>query len=215
MAARPKTGIQKDLKMQHQQYLRRNAAIFSVLTSLTLASAWAKSQNDNLPNFQKVDDHVYRGAQPTDSGFKDLAQLGIKTVVDLRDIGEHSQADEQKVVTELGMRYVSIPMHGLSTPKDDKVAAVQALLNDTTSGPVFVHCKRGADRTGMVIAVYRISHDQWDNKKALSEAKSNGMSIFERAIQHYVLDYRPAVTLADAGPGADSTASPAAKRAVR
>src|SRR6476620_2300523 len=175
MAARPKTGIQKDLKMQHQQYLRRNAAIFSVLTSLTLASAWAKSQNDNLPNFQKEDDHVYRGAQPTDSGFKDLAQLGIKTVVDLRDIGEHSQADEQKVVTDLGMRYVSIPMHGMSTPKEDLVAAVQALFNDTANGPVFVHCKRGADRTGMVVAVYRISHDQWDNKKALSEAKSYGM----------------------------------------
>src|SRR5437762_10988343 len=167
--------------MQLDQHLRRRPAIFAFATSLTLASAWAGSQNDNLPNFQKVDDHVYRGAQPTDSGFKDLAQLGIRTVVDLRDIGEHSQADEQKVVTDLGMRYVSIPMHGMSTPKDDQVAAVQALLNDTTSGPVFVHCKRGADRTGTVIAVYRISHDRWDNKKALSEAKSYGMSFFERA----------------------------------
>jgi protein-tyrosine phosphatase len=99
------------------------------------------------------------------------------------------------------------------TPKDDQVAAVQALFNDTTSGPVFVHCKRGADRTGMVIAVYRISHDQWDNQKALSEAKSNGMSFFERAIQHYVLDYKPAVTLASVG--ADSAASVADKQAVR
>jgi protein tyrosine/serine phosphatase len=96
-------------------------------------------------------------------------------------------------------------MHGLSTPESDKVAAVQALFNDADSGPVFVHCKRGADRTGMVIAVYRISHDGWDNKKALSEAKSNGMSFFERAIQHYVMDYKPAVAVA-AG-GASSTAS--------
>jgi len=201
--------------MHHNHWnLRRRAAIFSLTTGLTLASAWASSQNENLPNFQKVDDHVYRGAQPTNSGFKELAQLGIKTVVDLRDIGEHSQADEQKVVTDLGMRYVSIPMHGMSTPKDDQVAAVQALFNDTTSGPVFVHCKRGADRTGMVVAVYRISHDQWDNKKALSEAKSNGMSIFERAIQHYVMDFKPAVTLA-ATSGADSTSSIADTRGVR
>jgi tyrosine-protein phosphatase SIW14 len=201
--------------MHHNHWnLRRRAAIFSLTTGLTLASAWASSQNENLPNFQKVDGHVYRGAQPTNSGFKELAQLGIKTVVDLRDIGEHSQADEQKVVTDLGMRYVSIPMHGMSTPKDDQVAAVQALFNDTTSGPVFVHCKRGADRTGMVVAVYRISHDQWDNKKALSEAKSNGMSIFERAIQHYVMDFKPAVTLA-ATSGADSTSSIADTRGVR
>jgi protein tyrosine/serine phosphatase len=111
------------------------------------------------------------------------------------------------------MRYVSIPMHGLSTPKDDKVAAVQALFNDTTNGPVFVHCKRGADRTGMVVAVYRISHDQWDNKKALSEAKSYGMSFFERAIQSYVMNYRPSVTLATAG--AESTSPLADTRGVR
>jgi len=199
--------------MQHYSSLRRRAAIFGFTASLTLASAWAHSQNDNLPNFQKVDDHVYRGAQPTDSGFKELAQLGIKTIVDLRDVGEHSQADEEKIVTGLGMRYVSIPMHGLSTPKDDKVAAVEALFNDTTNGPVFVHCKRGADRTGMVVAVYRISHDQWDNKKALSEAKSYGMSFFERAIQSYVMSYRPSVTLATAG--AESTSPLADTRGVR
>lgn len=199
--------------MQHHPYLRRRAAILSIATSLTLASAWASSQNENLPNFQKVDDHVYRGAQPTDSGFRDLAKLGIKTVIDLRDIGEHSQADEQKIVTDLGMRYISIPMHGMSTPKDDKVAAVQALFNDSASSPVFVHCKRGADRTGMVVAVYRISHDQWDNKKALSEAKSNGMSFFERAIQHYVMDYKPAVAVATAG--ADTASSVTDTRGVR
>jgi len=199
--------------MQHNSSLRRRAAIFGFTATLTLASAWAHSQNDNLPNFQKVDDQVYRGAQPTDSGFKDLAQLGIKTIVDLRDVGEHSQADEEKVVTALGMRYVSIPMHGMSTPKDDKVAAVQALFNDTASGPVFVHCKRGADRTGMVVAVYRISHDQWDNKKALSEAKSYGMSFFERAIQSYVMSYRPSVTLATAG--TDAASSLAETRGVR
>jgi len=199
--------------MQHYSSLRRRAAIFGFTASLTLASAWAHSENDNLPNFQKVDDHVYRGAQPTDSGFKELAQLGIKTIVDLRDVGEHSQADEEKIVTGLGMRYVSIPMHGLSTPKDDKVAAVQALFNDTTNGRVFVHCKRGADRTGMVVAVYRISHDQWDNKKALSEAKSYGMSFFERAIQSYVMNYRPSVTLATAG--AESTSPLADTRGVR
>ena len=189
--------------MHSQRSLLRRGAIFSLAASLTLASAWATSQSENLPNFQKVDDHVYRGAQPTNSGFKDLAELGIKTVVDLRDIGEHSQADERKVVTDLGMRYISIPMQGMSTPKNEQVAAVLRLLNDTTSEPVFVHCKRGADRTGTVIAVYRISHDSWENKRALSEAKSYGMSVFERAMQHYVTDYKPAVTVA----GADAAVS--------
>jgi tyrosine-protein phosphatase SIW14 len=168
--------------MHTRRFLVRRGVIISFAASLTLGSMTASSQIDNLPNFQKVDEHVYRGAQPTNSGFKELAERGIKTVVDLRDIGEHSQADEQKAVTDLGMRYVSIPMQGMSTPKDERIAAVLALLNDVTSGPVFVHCKRGADRTGTVIALYRIIHDGWDSKRALSEAKSYGMSVFQRAM---------------------------------
>jgi protein tyrosine/serine phosphatase len=63
-------------------------------------------------------------------------------------------------------------------------------LNDTSAGAVFVHCRRGADRTGTAIAVYRISHDHWDNKQALHEAKDFGMSMFARGMQHYVADYK-------------------------
>src|ERR1700722_2517653 len=123
--------------MHTWRFLLRRGVILSFAASLTLAPVWASPQNEDLPNFQKVDNHVYRGAQPTNSGFKDLAERGIKTVVDLRDIGEHSQADEQKAVTDSGMRYVSIPMRGLSTPKYEQIATVHSLLNDVTSGPVF------------------------------------------------------------------------------
>ncbi len=192
--------------MQFPQSLRRTAAC-CVAASVSVVSAFAGSENPNLPNFYKVDDQVYRGAQPTDAGLKDLAKLGIKTVVDLREIGEHSQAAEQKAVSDLGMHYVSVPMKGLSTPDSKLVASVLAMLTDGTSGPVFVHCKRGADRTGMVIAVYRISHDHWDNQKALAEAKSNGMSFFERSIQHYVAGYKPSTGVIEATASPDSQAS--------
>jgi len=184
--------------MHTRRFLLRRGIILSLAASLTLGSAWARSLDERLPNFQKVDENVYRGAQPTNSGFKDLAERGIKTVVDLRDIGEHSQAGEQKAVTDLGMRYISIPMQGMSTPKDEQIAAVLTLLNDAAGGPVFVHCKRGADRTGTVIALYRIIHDGWDSRRALSEAKSYGMSVFQRAMQRYVTDYKTAGTIASA-----------------
>src|SRR5437016_6249112 len=111
--------------MQSQRSLLRSAAIFAITTSLT----WAGAQTTDLPNFLKVDDHVYRGAQPTDSGFKNLADLGIKTIVDLRDIGEHSQADERNMVTGLGMRYVSMPMPGMSTKTEAQIKAVHATLH--------------------------------------------------------------------------------------
>jgi len=179
--------------VRHKQNFTQRAAVLCVAATFTLVSAYAGSGDQNLPNFQKVDDRVYRGGQPTDQGFKDLAALGIKSVIDLRQIGEHSQADEQRAVEASGMKYVSIPMKGLSEPKENLVSAVQTIFNDPAQGPVFVHCKRGADRTGLVVAVYRMSHDSWDNKKALSEAKSYGMSFFERAIQHYISDYKPAV----------------------
>jgi uncharacterized protein (TIGR01244 family) len=143
-----------------------------------------------VENFQKVNDWVYRGAQPTDQGFAALAKLGIRTVVDLRQIGEHSQAYEQQVVEAAGMRYVSVPMKGMSTPTSEQVSRVLSLLEDAAVEPVFVHCHRGADRTGAIIACYRIGHDHWQNKPALAEARSLGMSWYQRAMQNYVLHYR-------------------------
>jgi protein tyrosine/serine phosphatase len=106
------------------------------------------------------------------------------------------------------MKYVSIPMKGLSQPKDNLVSAVESIFNDAAQGPVFVHCKRGADRTGLVVAVYRIWHDGWGNKQALTEAKSNGMSMFERAIQHYVMDFKPVSMYAALAPSAKSVVAP-------
>jgi tyrosine-protein phosphatase SIW14 len=150
--------------------------------------AFAVAQPTGLPNFHKVDDHVYRGAQPTPEGFRNLANLGVKTVVDLRG-PEHSEAAEKKIVEADGMRYVSIPMRGMTTPTDKQISDALKLMNDPASGPVFVHCRRGADRTGAVIACYRISHDHWDSARAQDEANNFGMNFFELAIRRYVARY--------------------------
>ncbi len=172
-------------------FIRRRFA--ALLTTAVIAAATTVSAApviQGVGNFQEVNDHIYRGAQPTDDGFANLKKLGIETVVDLREPGDRS-ALEQKVVTAAGMRYVSVPMYGMSTPSNESVQKVLALLEDTSSGPVFVHCKRGADRTGAVIACYRVEHDRWKNQQALAEAKSLGMSWFEKAIQSYVLKFQP------------------------
>jgi protein tyrosine/serine phosphatase len=164
-----------------------------LFASLSLAAPMFAAANVDVPgvgNFHQVDSHVFRGAQPTDRGFENLSKLGIKTVVDLQEPGTRGTA-EAKVVTGAGMQYVSVPMKGMSTPSDASVTKVLALLEDNATGPIFVHCHRGADRTGAVIACYRIEHDHWENEKALSEARTLGMSWFQVAIQHYVKGFTP------------------------
>ncbi len=112
-----------------------------------------------IHNFYKVDEHVYRGAQPTDEGFQYLAKIGVKTVIDLRGASE-GRRNEESVVTAAGMKYINIPMTGLTPPSEAEITKILGMLEDGTAGPVFVHCQRGADRTGAVIASYRIEHDR-------------------------------------------------------
>jgi protein tyrosine/serine phosphatase len=144
---------------------------------------------DGVPNFHQVNSRIYRGAQPSDDGIKFLAGLGVKTVIDLRE-ERGLMAAEEKLVSAAGMRFVSIPMDDLGAPTDAQMALALAVLADEKAGAVFVHCRRGADRTGTVIACYRIAFDRWANRRALEEAKSFGMSFFERGMQRYVLDFK-------------------------
>jgi tyrosine-protein phosphatase SIW14 len=156
------------------------------LVCFLLPAAFA-ADPQGVGNFHQVSDRLYRGAQPTEEGFHHLAELGVTTVIDLREAGERS-AQEEKVVRAAGMQYISVPMRGMSAPATQDVVRVLGLL-ENSPGPVFVHCRRGADRTGTVLACYRIAHDRWDNRKALTEARSLGMSWFERAMQSYVMHY--------------------------
>ena len=173
--------------MRRQRFL----IISTVLFLGTAISIGAPLILTGVPNFYKVDNQVYRGAQPTAEGFASLAKLGVKTVIDLRELGEHSQAAEEAIVKAGGMQYFSIPLKKMGTPSVETISRILGLLNDSSAGPVFVHCKRGADRTGAVIACYRISHDSWNNTQALSEAKDDGMSAFQRALKHYVKQFTP------------------------
>ena len=141
-------------------------------------------------NFHVVNEHIYRGAQPSADGFQGLAKMGVKTVIDLREADRLMWAEKQ-MVEAAGMKFINVPMHGMERPKEADVARVLAVFNDNQSGPVFVHCKRGADRTGTVVACYRIAHDHWDNQRALCEAKSFGMAWMQKAMQHFVMGYRP------------------------
>jgi tyrosine-protein phosphatase SIW14 len=183
----------------------------SLFAFVPLASA--QPQAPGVGNFHELNESVYRGAQPSPQGFQSLAKLGVKTIIDLRG-GSHRSDAEKKAVEAAGMHYVNIPLSGRDAPTEDQVQKLLGLLNDKTADPVFVHCRRGADRTGTIIACYRISHDHWENQKALAEAKANGMSWTEMAMKHYVLGYKTNDTVVASSAGAGSQPAAAAVAAV-
>ena len=165
--------------------------ILSVAVMLLMATASAPSRaarKEVLPNFHKVNEQLYRGAQPLPSGMKQLAALHIKTVINLRGEDERTR-DEEVEARAAGLRYFSVPLPGFGRPSDEQVNRVLAIINDSQNWPVFVHCHHGEDRTGTIIAVYRISHDGWSAEEARKEAKRYGMSRFQFKMKDYINDY--------------------------
>lgn len=140
-----------------------------------------------LPNFHQVNDQLYRGAQPKQDGLKRLAQLGIRTIVNLRE-GDDLANRERREARAAGLQYFNIPLKRAGRPSDEQIERVLGILDTPANQPVFVHCHLGADRTGMVIAVYRITHDGWTSERARAEANKYGMHLWEMGMKNYIHD---------------------------
>lgn len=169
---------------------RVNIVRFLALSiALTLPSlSVAQDKNSGLPNFYRVNDTIYRGGQPSDDGFTRLVQLGIKTVLDLRDGGERARAEELKA-RAAGLRYFNLPMSEFSKPNDTRVAEALSIITSAENHPIFVHCRRGSDRTGTIIAIYRIEYDGWTSEEAKDEAKRFGLGFWQIRMRDYIGDY--------------------------
>jgi tyrosine-protein phosphatase SIW14 len=165
---------------------RSKLFVFLAAALFTLPAGAADIQATGIPNFHQVNGHLYRGGQPDDAAWPSLAKLGVKTVIDLRPATEHSLDQEEKAVEAAGMRYISEPLSGVAAPTSESILKILTLLDSSADGPVFVHCRRGADRTGTVIACYRIARNQWTNQDALNEARSYGMSRMEIGMRHFI-----------------------------
>lgn len=129
--------------------------------------AWGvKAQG--LPNLHKVDEGLYRGAQPTKRGMKSLERLKVKTVVNLR-----SMHGDKHLLQGRSLDYVRLAFD-TTKPEMSNVLAFLRVATDPKKRPVFVHCKHGADRTGMMVAFYRIVVQEWSKKDAIREMRRGG-----------------------------------------
>ena len=147
------------------------------------ASRWAQAlECEGVKNFYKVSPTLYRGAQPTSEGMKNLSKMGIKMVLSLRKF--HSDRDE---IGDLPLKYKRLTFNTVH-PEDKEVAEFLRLVSDPANQPMFVHCLHGADRTGMMCAVYRVVFEGWTKEQAIAEWTKGGFgfhSIFKGLVKYF------------------------------
>jgi protein tyrosine/serine phosphatase len=167
-------------------------ALSVILLFLMLAVPCGYARPRGLPaqegilNFGKITDNLFRGAQPDAAALKRLKELGIKSIINLRS-GKAGKAGVAQA-SMAGILCTNIPMSGMGRPSDQQVKAVLAAI-ESLPGPLFIHCQHGCDRTGTIVACYRIQHDGWSSEEALREAERYGLSSLERGMKAYVIDF--------------------------
>jgi len=129
---------------------------------------WAKPvQEVKLENFHQVDSKIYRSAQPSEDDFRQLYNYGIRNDLNLRQFH-----DDKEKLKNLPIKYYRIPINTSKMSYEQLVEAVAYLSK--SNGKTLVHCLHGSDRTGTVIAGYRIAIEDWDKKKAIDEFINGG-----------------------------------------
>ena len=166
-------------------------ALLLMLTAFAFSqngTAQVKVSEKDLPNYAKVNEKFYRGGQPTENGIKELARRGVKTIIDLR--GEDENAKKEELwAQKAGIKFVAVNLSNWFKPKTSDIESVVKQIDAADNQPVFLHCKRGADRTGTVVAVYRISHDNFTAKQAIDEAKKYDFGWWQFWMKDYINDY--------------------------
>lgn len=155
-----------------------NRADAAAASKAPAAQAAVPLHEPGLPNAFRVSEQLYRGAQPAPEGFAALKRLGIKTVVNLRLA--HSDRDEiaESGIGDDAIRYVHIPMAAWDA-KEEEVAEFLRIVSDAEQTPVFVHCQHGADRTGTMVAAYRVVVQGWAKERAIAEMREGPFGFHE------------------------------------
>lgn len=164
---------------------------FLVITAFIFSRsehAQIKVSDQDLPNFAQVSRNFYRGAQPSETGVRELASMGVKTIIDLRGADKNSLR-EKAWAQKAGIKFIAADLSNWFKPSAADIEKIIEDIDAAENQPVFVHCKRGADRTGTVVAVYRISHDGWTAKQANEEAKKFGFGWWQFWMKDYIEDY--------------------------
>ncbi len=144
-----------------------------------------------IDNFARVNASYYRGGQPTNGEYAQLAALGVKTVIDLTS--DDAQPNERSLVEAAGMQYSHIPMTTHTVPTREQLDQFFRIVDDPQRQPIYVHCVGGRHRTGVMTAVYRMTEDGWTSGQAFAEMKQYkfGADFLHPEFKRFVYAYHP------------------------
>ncbi len=152
------------------------ALLLILLASVAVAAEPVRDKRWALPveiagveNLHKVDEGLYRSGQATPDGFKNLYDYGIRVILSLR-----SNHDDRTLAGDTKLELLRIPMAAWFIRDQDIIAALRILRSRDPEKPLLVHCWHGADRTGAVIAAYRIVCQNWTAPDAIREMQEGG-----------------------------------------
>jgi protein tyrosine phosphatase (PTP) superfamily phosphohydrolase (DUF442 family) len=155
-------------------------------------------------NFAEIHPGLARGGQPTEAGIRFLRDHGYRTVVSFR-----SNPSERDLVLRSGMAYVEIPMRagifGAAPPTEEQARLFLSVVTDSSRYPVFIHCRRGKDRTGAMSAIYRMEACGWTADEAIEEMRTLGFSRHYRRLLRFVRGYLRHAALEPGDLGPDQT----------
>lgn len=187
--------------VMRSKILRTIVAVISLcLVAWAIDFAWRdasypyeKVKLRGIPNFGRIKPGVFRGGQPSNEGLAGLQALGVKTVISFT-LGEEGAKAEAAEAARLGMDYIGLPWSTEEIPEPDQVRTFLSYLREHPDRSVFVHCKAGADRTGVMIALSRIALDGWPAQRAVDEMNAfHYHFIFLPHLQRFVEGFRPSI----------------------
>ncbi len=157
--------------------------MFSKISLVALAIVcFSQLSFAQIENFHNVAPGIDRSARPTSDEVNWVAENGYKTILNI-EAGNFSQKPsyvkaEEKQALQLGLQFFHIPMHPTQGPTKEQIDQAHAFMIDPANQPILVHCHHGKDRTGMVVAAYRMKYQGWTYDDAVAEMNSYGFSGF-------------------------------------
>jgi protein tyrosine/serine phosphatase len=188
--------------VSNKAFSRFHSLAFIAILLLAISVSVQAGDFTNLPgikNFGRINDTYYRGAQPENQDYANLAALGIRTVINLTS--DDAEANEKMMVENAGMKYHQIPMNTHVPPTTAQLAEFLGIVNDPLSQPVYVHCVGGKHRTGVMTAVYRMMNG-WNADQAFKEMKQFdfGPSFLHSEFKNFVFHYYNELSNAKSAP---------------